>query len=361
MKSLKKMMVAWGAALTLLIAIGVLLEMAYSPEQSQKSDNPAEIAPPQADSSSKASIAIPQQAHLGDTIPASSRFISSDSKEQEDAISILPPPTFVVVQEDPEIIEAGATGLLPKRGADGQVAWHRYASPLPIDEELPRIAIIITDMGLNKKQTTSAIEKIPAGVNFAFSPYGLALNDWRNLARSTGHEILMLVPMEPINYPQNNPGTLTLLTTEDPLKNKETLNKIMGKLVGYVGMMNHMGDKFMTQQPSLRPILNEINARGLMFVDAQTTQFSKGASIAQSIGLPRATNDTFIDEITSREEILVQLQDLKNRARARGVAVGVARNYPMSITIIEKWSKGLADQGFQLVPITATVNRQPIS
>jgi len=139
------------------------------------------------------------------------------------------------------------------------------------------------------------------------------------------------------------------------------LHKVMGTMTGYVGMMNYMGSKFMTLQPNLRPILTEMHVRGLMFVDASTTPFSKGGNIAQGLGLPRAINDAFIDTVPSEDEIRIQLQDLENRANSLGVAIGVARNYPISINILQKWSKGLSKRGFQLVPITATVNRQPIA
>lgn len=356
-KNLKVMTIAWGAAITIFIGLGVLLEVSYSP---------ADDGPDQKNSadthftSTPASMDISQPTGMGNGSSINSKIKSSDGDEDNGLLRILPPPTFVVTQEDPDLIELGSSGVLPKRGADGKVSWKTYTSPIAVDDARPRIAIIITDMGLSKRQTSAAIEKLPPAVTFAFSPYSVGLNEWRNLSRSTGHEILMLVPMEPVNYPQSDAGKFSLLTNQDALDNIAQLHVIMGKMVGYVGMMNHMGSKFMTTQPNLRPILNEMNVRGLMFVDAKTTQFSKAGIIAQGIGLPRAINDIVIDEFTSETEILMRLKDLENSARARDTAVGIARNYPMTIKLLQKWIDGLANQGFQLVPITATVNRQPI-
>jgi uncharacterized protein len=353
------MIIAWGTALTLLIGIGVLLEISHEPEDSHLQSEPKQD---QSNTVNKSLASVAIQKTTPDPASLTSQRFNNAKKDATDLEdSILPPPTFVVIQEDPDLIELGSGGLLPKRSADGKVAWQTYAHREVTDETRPRIAIIITDMGLNKQLTTSAIKKLPAAVAFAFSPYAVALNDWRSLARSTGHEVLMLVPMEPLNYPQNDPGSLSLITTKDSLENIDTLHKVMSSMVGYVGMMNQMGSKFMTLQPNLRPILTEMNIRGLMFVDGRTTPFSKGAKIAQGIGLPRSYIDTHIDRIPSEEEIMIQLQDLENRAKTLGVAVGLAHNYPLSITLLQKWIDGLSDQGFQLVPITATVNRQPIS
>lgn len=359
LKNLKSMMIAWGAALTILIGIGVLVEISHNPEGKVSSGKPDQSQKDVTNKSS-ASVAIQMTTPDPDTL-SSERFKSLDTSGANDEGIILPPPTMVVIQEDQDIIELGSHGTLPKRSEDGKVAWQVYSSPSAANEERPRIAIIVTNMGLNKQQTTSAIKTLPAAVSFAFSPYGLALNEWRNLSRSTGHEVLLLAPMEPLNYSKNHPGKLALLTTSDSLENIDVLHKIMGEMVGYVGMMNYMGSKFMTVQPKLRPLLTEMNIRGLMFVDGSTTPFSTGPSIAQGIGLPRAYIDTHIDRIPSREEILIQLQELENLAKSRGVAVGVAHNYPISITLLQEWISTLPDQGFQLVPITATVNRQPIS
>ena len=352
-------MIAWGAALTILIGIGVLVEISHNPEGEASKGEPT---PSSKAATNKFSASVAIQMTTPDPATLSSeRFKSLDTSDADEADIILPPPTMVVTQEDQDIIELGPYGSLPKRSEGGKVAWQTYSSPSAANEERPRIAIIVTNMGLNKQQTTSAIKTLPAAVTFAFSPYGVALNDWRNLARSTGHEVLLLAPMEPLNYPKNHPGKLSLFTASDSLENIDVLHKVMGEMVGYVGMMNYMGSKFMTVQPKLRPILTEMNIRGLMFVDGSTTPFSAGASIAQGIGLPRAYVDTHIDRIPSKEEILIQLQDLENLAKSRGVAVGVAHNYPISITLLQQWISTLPDQGFQLVPITATVNRQPIS
>ena len=359
LKNFKSMMIAWGVAITVLVGIGVLVEISHTPEVKALKDVPTPTNKAAINKSS-ASVAIQMTTPDPATL-SSERFKSLDVGDTDETDIILPPPTMVLVQEDQDIIELGAHGTLPKRSEGGKVSWQVYGSPSTAIEERPRIAIIVTNMGLNKQQTTSAIKNLHPAVTFAFSPYGIALNEWRNLSRSTGHEVLLLAPMEPLNYPKNHPGKLSLFTASDSLENIDVLHKVMGEMVGYVGMMNYMGSKFMTVQAKLRPVLTELNIRGLMFVDGNTTPFSKGASIAQGIGLPRAYIDTHIDRIPSEEEIKIQLQELENLAKSRGVAVGIAHNYPISINLLQEWINTLPDQGFQLVPITATVNRQPIS
>ena len=71
-------------------------------------------------------------------------------------------------------------------------------------------------------------------------PYGAEVERLAALARSEGHEILLQVPMEPFNYPDNDPGPQTLLTSLTPEQNLERLYWLMSRMQGYVGLAEAM-------------------------------------------------------------------------------------------------------------------------
>jgi polysaccharide deacetylase 2 family uncharacterized protein YibQ len=50
-------------------------------------------------------------------------------------------------------------------------------------------------------------------VSFALAPYGTDLEKLAERARADQHELLLQVPMEPFDYPDNDPGPQTLLTS----------------------------------------------------------------------------------------------------------------------------------------------------
>ena len=47
--------------------------------------------------------------------------------------------------------------------------------------------------------------------------------------------------MEPFDYPNNDPGPQTLLTSLTPEQNIDRLHWLMARLQGYVGMIGYMG------------------------------------------------------------------------------------------------------------------------
>jgi uncharacterized protein len=183
---------------------------------------------------------------------------------------------------DPKFIEMTPHGPVPRVAADGTRpadAFARPVQPLPGRPDAPRIALIIGGLGVSASATADAIAKLPEAVTLGFVPYGSDVAALATRARMSGHEILLQVPMEPFDYPDNDPGPQTLLTTLTPQQSIDRLYAVMGKIQGYVGMTNTMGARFTASEDAFSPILHETAKRGLIYVD-------DGASAAPLAALP---------------------------------------------------------------------------
>ena len=73
--------------------------------------------------------------------------------------------------------------------------------------------------------------------------------------------------MEPFDYPDNDPGPQTLLTSLTPDQNIDRLHWLMSRFQGYVGIVSYMGARFTASEPALAPVLRETAKRGLIYVD----------------------------------------------------------------------------------------------
>jgi polysaccharide deacetylase 2 family uncharacterized protein YibQ len=189
-------------------------------------------------------------------------------------------------------------------------------------------------------------------VTLGFMPYGTEVASQVARARSQGHEVLLQVPMEPFDYPDNDPGPQTLLTTLTPPQNMERLYWLMSRFQGYVGIENAMGARFRSSEQSLTPVLREAAKRGLIFVDDGSSPRSLAARISGANNAPFAKADMVIDAVATPVEIDRALGRLETAAREHGAAVGVSSALPASIEHIAKWAKGLESRGIVLVPIT---------
>ena len=172
-------------------------------------------------------------------------------------------------------------------------------------------------------------------------------------ARGEGHEVLLQVPMEPFDYPDNDPGPQTLLTSLAPQQNIDRLYWLMSRFQGYVGIINMMGARFTASEQSFAPVLRETAKRGLIFVDDGSNPRSVAGRIAGANNLPFAKADVVLDSVPTPGEIDRALGRLEMAARERSVAVGISSALPVSIAHIAKWAKAAESRGLLLVPITA--------
>jgi hypothetical protein len=126
---------------------------------------------------------------------------------------------------DARLLEQTRHGMIPKIAADGTRPSDAYAAPKPAAEatDTPRIAIVLTGLGVGAKITETAIAKLPGAMTLAFVPYGTDIETLIAKAREDSHEVLLQVPMEPADYPDNDPGPQTLLTSLPPEQNIDRL------------------------------------------------------------------------------------------------------------------------------------------
>jgi hypothetical protein len=259
---------------------------------------------------------------------------------------------------DERVSEPSRHGLLPKVAQDGTRPADVFARPVkPLDGKpnAPRIAILVGGLGIGATATSEAIRKLPGPVTLAFGPYGGDLDRQVARAREAEHEVLLQVPMEPADYPDNDPGPQTLLTSLDASQNIDRLQWQMSRFQGYVGLTNLMGARFSANEAALAPVLRETAKRGLLFVDDGSSPRSLASQIAGANNLAYAKADVILDNVPTGADIDRALARLEAVAHERGVAIGVASALPVTVERLVKWSKTAASRGVLLVPISAAV------
>jgi hypothetical protein len=257
---------------------------------------------------------------------------------------------------DPKFVEMTPRGPVPRIAADGARpadAFARPVQPLPGKPDAPRIALLVDGLGVSATTSADAIAKLPETVTLGFVPYGADVAALATRARTGGHEIVLQVPMEPFDYPDNDPGPQTLLTTLTPQQNIDRLYTVMSKIQGYVGLTNTMGARFTASEDALSPILRETAKRGLIYVDDGANPRSSAGRIAGAGNLSFVHADVVLDAVPTPKEIDRALDRLEMTARDRGFAVGTASALPVSIDRLAAWAKAAEGRGILLVPITA--------
>jgi uncharacterized protein len=254
---------------------------------------------------------------------------------------------------DPRLVERTEYGPLPRIGQDGARPASVYRRPTgPVAKAGARIAILVAGLGISQSDTADSIEKLPAAVTLAFGPYGDNLERTVGEARDKGHEVMLQVPMEPFDYPDNDPGPHTLTVQAGQRENADRLHWIMGRFTGYFGLVNAMGAKLTANEAALQPLVSEIASRGLVFLDDGSSPRSVIAA-TPSPSIPTARANIVLDAVPRPDAVEEALTRLEALARERGLAVGTANAAPATLDRIARWAKTLPGKGIELVPVSS--------
>lgn len=262
------------------------------------------------------------------------------------------------IQQGPGLAQAPIAGLtapgpgggpLPIIGADGRTAAEAYARPFQPNGR-PKVSVVIGGLGLNAQTTRAAIETLPGEITLSFAPYAEGLQGWIDLARAHGHEVLLETPMEPTDYPANDPGPYTLIAANRPEDTVRKLEWLMSRATGYFGLSNYLGARFVDNDQAMATFNGVLKSRGLAFID-------DGLAARRAGPIPRASADRVIDDELSAGAIDNQLKALENGAGARGQSLGSGFAYPVTINQVRIWAAGLQARGLQLAPASALAHR----
>ena len=238
-----------------------------------------------------------------------------------------------------------AEGVLPVIGPGGLTPARAYARPFKASGR-PRVAIVMGGLGLDPELTRQAIESLPPQVTLAFSPYTPNLQDWVNRARERGHEILLEVPMEPEDYPENDPGPYTLRARAQPAETVRKLEWILGRTAGYFGITNRMGERFVKSPEGMSALTGALRSRGLAFVDTGIAAGSGGGDF-------RVSGDQVLDRILSPAAIDEALLRVEAAALQKGQGLGITQAYPLTLRQVASWASQIESRGYQLAPASA--------
>ena len=200
------------------------------------------------------------------------------------------------------------------------------------DKELPRVAIIIDDMGYHH-QLGSALLALELNLTFSFLPHAPFSREQAEQAWQQGHDILVHMPMEAQDSGEDpGPGTLYLADPLEQLSRKVAQN--LASVPHAVGINNHMGSRYTQDKSGMRQFFKLLAGQDILFVDSLTSSASLAMETARIMGFKAARRDVFLDNVQTREGICRQLELLVKEASTRGWAIGIGHPNEATVTAL---------------------------
>ncbi len=262
---------------------------------------------------------------------------------QTETMLVDPDPIKFLIESLPHAIDESVT---PPQ-------WQQYAMATSLAPTQSAIAIVIDDMG-NSTDRLDHVLTLDVPLSLSFLSYVSGLADMIERARTQGHEILVHLPMEPLDGDIDaGMNVLTSQMTSSELQQK--IDWHLDQIEGYVGFNNHMGSKFTANPAGMALVVAAARDRGLIYLDSRTTEKTVGSDLARAAGVPTLQRDVFLDNQINDEAILAQLVKAEEIAHTKGSAIVIGHPYPETINMLHKWLASVDD--IQIVPLSALVIR----
>jgi polysaccharide deacetylase 2 family uncharacterized protein YibQ len=234
--------------------------------------------------------------------------------------------------------------------------WQRNAVASEAPADRPAIAVVLDDVGVAKANAVLAIG-LPPVVTLSFMTYADDVASLAAEARERGHELLLHVPMEPLDR-RLDPGPNALRVGMSPMELRRRLEWGLARIEGYVGINNHMGSRFTADQSGMRIVMQTLKERGLIFLDSRTIRDSLGVELAREIDVVHAGRDVFLDNERSATMVAAQLREAERVALQTGAAIAIGHPHPETIEALKTWIPDAQRRGFAIVPVSTIVKRR---
>ncbi len=226
------------------------------------------------------------------------------------------------------------------------------APPLPEeDTSKKKIVIIVTDLGLSKSMTLEALQ-LSQKFTLGFSPYANNVDEWIDQASSKGFEALVNLPMQPIDYPVNDPGPYAMLQNLSIGENLSRLDWVLARSKKIAGVYSSQNEAFTSSRANILPVLENLKKHRKIFAYGNFNNDQSLTSLSSSIGVEYAAVNFCIDEELTEQKINSNLLRLEGLAMSQGYAIGYMNPYPISIKSVNAWLEGIDKKAIAIVPLS---------
>ncbi len=219
----------------------------------------------------------------------------------------------------------------------------------------PRVAIIVDDIGESLAPLNTLID-LDVAITFSVLPdLRHSLQAVRIIA-DHHRELMLHLPMEPIDYPKHRPGEDALLVGMGEKEIREQVRKLLDQYPQIVGVNNHMGSRFTQDRDRMGFVLEEIEKRDLFFVDSLTSSHSVAYGEAKRLGVPTAKRNLFLDHVVSSDAVEKQIEHLIDLAKEKGSAIAICHPHAVTLEALRNALKQFRDAGVEIVPVSELID-----
>jgi len=227
-------------------------------------------------------------------------------------------------------------------------------APVKDPSQKPKLSLIVDDLGYDKS-IANRFFSLDAVLTCSILPYSPFHKSIAQKAHEQGIEVMLHLPMEPVEYPGIDPGPGTLFCSMPPDQLIRQLEKNIEMVPFIKGVNNHMGSKMTASSTQMYQIFSVLKQRNLYFIDSRSTTHTVCRPSARLFQIPFAERTVFIDHQTDVPFIRSQIKVLLQEAHRQGEAIGIVHPHENTLIVLQETLPDIKEQ-VTLVPASRIVH-----
>ncbi|MDT8448491.1 MAG: divergent polysaccharide deacetylase family protein [bacterium] len=247
---------------------------------------------------------------------------------------------------EPEILDKPLAEAAPL--AVPAIDTDSFGEQLAANGPQGRLVIIIDDMGQNMG-VFERFAKLNSNLTFSVLPQLSHSTATAEMAHRMGLEVMLHMPMQPMQFPEINPGVGALLTSDNPETLMLKLRKNFASVPHAIGVNNHMGSAFTQDASGMAEVMKELSAQGMFFLDSRTAASTTSLSEAKKYAVPFFSRNLFLDQDPSKEAVHAAFLKAMELAKSQGIAVAIGHPREDTLAVLKEMLPLLKAAGIELV------------
>lgn len=216
-----------------------------------------------------------------------------------------------------------------------------------------KMAIIIDDFGYNK-DPINAFAAISRPLTFAVIPYRSFSNEAAVKGVSSGHQVILHLPMEPLSQSaQSEELTVSVNMSDEQIQ--DMVNKAIQAVPGLIGVNNHQGSRATADRRVMKAVLGVLKSHNLFFIDSRTNSQSIAADTSIQMGIQTGENELFLDNTDEVGAVKAKLRAAQDMAIRHGTVTVIGHARINTATAVSEMIPELEANGIQLVFVSQLV------
>jgi polysaccharide deacetylase 2 family uncharacterized protein YibQ len=256
-------------------------------------------------------------------------------------------------------VEASRSKQLSLQVGFGQTVTHRLTL-IPdetIFHKVGHMAIVINDLEVSRTDVATQFIGIDRPLTFSINPWRGAGRKWGVSVAERDQEVLVNLPMEPVNYPRISPGRPAILVNQSVAENRRVVREAISVLPMAGGFKNFMGGRATAHSEIMEVVLGEVKKSRRFFIDSRSSEKSVAIKTAGQLAVPSGSAWGIVDTDDNQERIAAVLDQASFTALEEGPVIVIAHARPNTLAVLEDRMQLLALRGIQFVHASSLVTQ----